>query len=332
MPLRKHGNQTIIRQRNRAAIASLPFVTLLVLAFVNNPHAHAQSPAPDWQTAAGGKATFDVASVKQNKSGRFPAGDPPTTNVLLGPGDIYSPNGGLLSATNYPLTSYIQFAYKLPANQMLSLSPQLPKWATTERFDIQARAQGNPTKNQMRLMMQALLADRFKLAIHTESRQLPVFALVLVKSGKLGPQLRPHLDDPPCAPQLVVGSGDTIGGGYPVACGGIIPIEPSKDGHMRLAARNVALTASTLTGYGNLNRPVLDRTGLEGTFDFFFEYAPDQPPGVSGAATNTANGPSEPSGPTFLEALRDQLGLKLDSQTGPVETVVLDHIEEPSEN
>jgi uncharacterized protein (TIGR03435 family) len=302
---------------------------LIISAFATAPLCLAQSPAPDWQTAAGGKATFDVASVKQNRSS-----DPPTTNVLLGPGDIYSPNGGLLSATNYPLTSYIQFAYKLPANQMQSLFPQLPKWATTERFDIQARAQSNPTKNQMRLMMQALLADRFKLAIHTESRQLPVFALVLVKLGKFGPQLRPHLDDPPCAPQLVVGSGDTVAGGYPSACGGIIPIEPSKDGDMRLAARNVtlALTASTLTGYGNLNRPVLDRTGLTGTFDFFFEYAPDRPPGVAGAAPNTTNGASEPSGPTFLEALRDQLGLKLDSQTGPVDVVVLDHIEEPTEN
>ena len=270
---------------------------LLMCGLMHSSRAQAQSPAADWEKAAGGKATFDVASVKQNKSGRFPAGDPPTTNVLLGSGDIYSPNGGLLSATNYPLTSYIQFAYKLPANQMLSLFPQLPKWATTERFDIQARAQGNPTKNQMRLMMQALLADRFKLAIHTESRQLPVFALVLVKPGKFGPQLRPHLDDPPCAPQLVVGSGDTIAGGYPSACGGIIPIEPSKDGDMRLAARNVtlALAASTLTGYGNLNRPVLDRTGLTGTFDFFFEYALDLSPEASGTAVHGTNGASAAS-------------------------------------
>jgi uncharacterized protein (TIGR03435 family) len=329
MQLPRFRNPNITRRRPHAAIVFLSVAALFVFGSANSPTTRAQSSSSDWQTAAGGKMSFDVASVKQNKST-----DPPTTNVLLGPGDIYSPNGGLLSATNYPLTSYIQFAYKLPANQMLSLLPQLPKWATTERFDIQARAQGNPTKNQMRLMMQALLADRFKLAIHTESRQLAVFALVLVKPGKFGPQLRPHFDEPPCASQLVVGSGDTIAGGYPSACGGIIPIEPSKDGDMRLAARNVTLelTASTLTAYEKLNRPVLDRTGLSGTFDFFFEYALDLSPEASGAAANGPNGASAASGPTFLEALRDQLGLKLDSQTGPVDVVVIDHIEEPSEN
>jgi uncharacterized protein (TIGR03435 family) len=202
----------------------------------------------------------------------------------------------------------------------------MPKWVTMERFDIEARAHGNPTKDQMRLMMQALLSDRFKLAIHTETRQLPVFALVLAKPGKFGPQLRPHLDDPPCGPQLTVGSTDTVAGGFPTACGGIIPIEPNASGRMRLAARNVtlALTAATLRGYGNFDRPVIDQTGLNGTFDFYFEYALDLSP--------SAEVQGDTTGPTFLEALRDQLGLKLDSQTGPVDVIVLDHVEEPSPN
>jgi uncharacterized protein (TIGR03435 family) len=77
----------------------------------------------------------------------------------------------------------------------------------------------------------------------------------------------------------------------------------------------------------------LDRTGLTGTFDFFFEYAMDLPPSATGgAAANGPNVSSDASGPTFLEALRDQLGLKLNSQTGPVDVIVLDHVEEPSAN
>ena len=83
----------------------LPVLSLCAAAMTTEAQS---STIPDWQIAAGGKMDFDVASVKQNKSGQFPAGDPPKTNVLLGPGDIYSPNGGLLSATNYPLTNYIQ--------------------------------------------------------------------------------------------------------------------------------------------------------------------------------------------------------------------------------
>jgi uncharacterized protein (TIGR03435 family) len=77
-------------------------------------------------------------------------------------------------------------------------SLKLPKWTSTEYFDIQARAVGSPTKDQLRLMMQSLLAERFRLAIHNETRQLPVFALVLVKSGKTGPHLQAHAADDSC--------------------------------------------------------------------------------------------------------------------------------------
>ena len=145
----------------------------------------------DWQKDAGGHQSFEIASVKQNKSGS----EVSNMNVPIGPGDIYPPNGGLFSGTNMPLVSYVYFAYKLSGTQFQFLLPQLSKsssWVTNDRFDIQARADGNPTKDQMRLMVQALLADRFKLAIHYETRELPVFALVLSKSGKTGPKLRPH--------------------------------------------------------------------------------------------------------------------------------------------
>src|SRR5580704_5521232 len=140
-----------------------------------------QSPAvPQWQADAGGKMTFDVASIKRDKSS-----DGRRTNFSLGPGDDYSPSGGLFTATNMPVSAYIFFAYKVTINQLNLLLPQLPKWVTSDGYDIQARAVGNPTKDQMRLMMQSLLADRFKLTIHYEIRQMPVFGLILVKPGKL---------------------------------------------------------------------------------------------------------------------------------------------------
>src|SRR5438874_504472 len=134
----------------------------------NAPQLPSALPPPDWQVAAGGKMAFDTASVTQNTTA------PPayrTFSFPLGPGDVYIPNGGRFSAKNIPLYLYIYFAYKITDNQEQVLLPQLPRWVTTDRFDIQAKAEGNPTKDQMRLMMQALLADRFRLAVHHEMRQ-----------------------------------------------------------------------------------------------------------------------------------------------------------------
>jgi len=149
---------------------------------------------PQWQTAAGGKMSFDVASIRPSKPGTF---TPP--NFPLSRDDAYAPTAGLFTAA-FPLMVYIEFAYKLwqTREQRESMLAHLPKWVATESFEIHARASGDPTKDQMRLMMQSLLADRFKLAIHFETQQVPVFALTLVEPGKTGPKLRPHADGPPC--------------------------------------------------------------------------------------------------------------------------------------
>src|SRR5579864_1901346 len=166
--------------------------------------------------------TFDVASVKPNHA------DPRTasSNFPLGPGDVYLPNGGYFNATNFPLTLYILFAYKLQGNQVQYLTPQLPAWVSSERFDIQARASANPSKDDMRMMMRALLADRFKLAMHTEKRDVPVLAFVLAKPGTLGPKLRAHPADSSCptTPSSAAAPGQTIDGGYPTLCNGIFPM------------------------------------------------------------------------------------------------------------
>jgi uncharacterized protein (TIGR03435 family) len=324
------------------AVLALIFSVCIAATRTNAQSAVAQTPNtplnPDWQAAEGGKMAFDAASVKQNKSGLPPSGDMPKSNFPLGPGDLYYPNGGLFTATNLPVSVYIGFAYKMSNNQMKVLLPLLPKWATTDRFDIQARAEGNPGKDQMRLMMQSLLADRFKIAVHTETRQLPVFALLLVKPGKTGPQLQPHPNDASCSmtppPTASRDSpaqpSPTVAGGFPATCGGLVELQPSAAGRVNFGARNVpiSLLAVSLTGWGNLDRPILDQTGLSGPFDYHLEWTPQ----FEGPVPPDATFQPDPTGPTFLEALKEQFGLKLEPQTGPVDVIVVDHLEHPSEN
>jgi uncharacterized protein (TIGR03435 family) len=280
------------------------------------------------------RLAFDVASVKPNKSDALPY-----SNFPLNSGDSYTANGGLFSATNFPLVTYIFFAYKLQGNQGLPLVRQLPDWATTDRFDIQARADGNPTKDQMRLMMRSLLADRFKFAVHRETREVPVLAFVLAKPGKTGQQLQVHPADAPCRTGVAPPSAATpipeafrqmVAGGFPALCNGILGLPPSVPGRSRLGGRNVSVgfMADLLSQRVDLGRPMVDATGLAGTFDFLLEFTPEShgptPPGL-----NTA---PDPEGPTFEQALRDQLGLKLESRRSSMEIIVLDHVEHLSDN
>jgi uncharacterized protein (TIGR03435 family) len=273
--------------------------------------------------------TFEVASIKPGN----PA-DQPHANFPLGPGDAYTPNGGLFSADNYPLVSYIFFAYKISGVEEPIFLAQLPGWTKTERFDIHARAQGNPGKDQMRLMMRALLADRFKFAVHNEAREVPVFAFVLAKPGKAGPQLRSHGDSAPCT---IVASAavaraplQTIDGGLPAPCGGIFPMPPTVPGRLRFAARNVTMVfiAESLTGIANLGRPIVDQSGLTGTVDFTLEWTPDNAPPLS----PNAEVPPDSNAVTFQEALKDQLGISLQPEKISVNVIMLDHVERPSAN
>jgi bla regulator protein BlaR1 len=287
---------------------------------------------PELQSeAASSRQAFNSASVTLNKS----TTQDTSMNV--------APASGLLSGTNGRLISYIDFAYNLTGNQFQLLMPQLPKWVINDRFDIQARADGNPGKDQMRLMMQSLLADRFKLAVHYETRRLPVFALVLAKPGRTGPQLQPHLEDSTCStepsqtgPGVASAPPATVAGGLPSVCGSIegMPLTPS--GRIPVRARGVpiGLLASTLAQMGNLDRAVLDRTGLSGNYDFTFEWTPQlHGPGTpQWLPAVAANAHSGQAGPTFQQDLQEQLGLNLEPQEGPVEVLFIDHIEEPTEN
>jgi uncharacterized protein (TIGR03435 family) len=280
------------------------------------------------QTAAA-KLEFDVASIKQNKSD-----DRPYSNFPIGPGAMYVPNGGHFSARGLPLSIYIMFAYKMTDHEVESMMKQLPGWAKDDRYDIEAKTENaNATKDEMRLMMQSLLADRAKLAVHVSSEEVSVYDLVLVKPGKLGPKLRLHpADDPSCsnappAPAAGAPPPQTLADGFPVICGGLAGFPGSAPGRLALGYRNVSLKliALQMTGFGGLDRPVIDQTGLVGNYDFVIEFTPERAP-------DAAPRPDVEEGPTFRQALADQTGLKLVPQKGSVEIIVIDHIERPSAN
>ena len=278
--------------------------------------------------AKGVTMSFDVASVKPNNSGgRFASNIGP-----LYPGAPYSPTGGLFSATNVKLPVLIMFAYDLDSAQTIYLFGHLPKWGTTDQFDVQAKSEANPSRVQMRLMMQSLLADRFKLAVHRETKEGPIYALVLVKPGQLGPHLEPDAEacstDPASASTTSAGSSDQ----FPPECGAV-PMPPITPGRKRISGRSETIKTFAM----NLDfdpfdtsrlpdRPVVDRTGLVGSFDLSLEWQPDDP------RSPRANSQPDKDGPTFLEALREQIGLKLEPQTGPVTVLVVDHVEKPMPN
>jgi uncharacterized protein (TIGR03435 family) len=282
--------------------------------------------------------SFDVASVRENKSGFSASGDKPHSNFPIGSDDSYYPTGGEFSATNLSLISYIIFAYKITTNNRDALIASVPDWVLNDGFNIEARTDvTDVSKDQMRAMMQSLLADRFKLATHHEQREVPVFAAVLDQPGKLGPQLRKHSPDGPCPqPNPTQQSGPSTGtspapptdsAGFPSVCGGFANyMRPSATYHRRFGGGNlsIATIASSFSGLGQLGCPVVDQTGLTGGYDFFLDYLPDPPPG--------RELPADASGLNFVEALRTQLGIKLIRQRSIIDFVIVDHIERPSAN
>jgi bla regulator protein BlaR1 len=170
-----------------------------------------------------------------------------------------------------------------------------------------------------------------------------VFALVLARPGRTGPQLQPHPEDSTCSTALsqpTVGVATaptaTVAGGLPTVCDIIEGMPSGPTGRLRVGARRVSLgfLATTLAQMGNLDRVVLDRTGLSGNFDFTFEWTPQfHGPGTpQDVVPVAANADSGQPGPTFQQDLQEQLGLNLERQEGPVEVLVIDHVERPAEN
>ena len=278
---------------------------------------------------------FEVASIKPNNSG--------DGRVLM------SNQPGRFTATNVTLRLLIRNAYQLQDFQISGG----PSWISSDHFDIVAKidasvqeqiaASGPPVPGQgptvLQLMIRSLLADRFKLAVHTETKEQPIYALVLARSdGRLGSQLKKSETD--CAAQMAAARGRGPARGLPPP-GPLQPGEPSPCG-FRIGMGNMVAGGSSLAQFANslgmfTGRVVVDRTGLTGDYDFNLTWTPDQmpprAPGTPGDQPIRVNGADiDPNGPSIFTAVQEQLGLKLDSQRGPVAMLVIDRAEKPVEN
>lgn len=286
-----------------------------------SPQSPAQSATPATAqtvaTPSTPRPSFEAASIKVDKSG---------SETMMIPIDL---PGGHTSARNANLRFLISVAYKLPSFPGQTRVTLLggPSWMDSEHFDIEAEVEGNPSVEEKRLMLQSLLADRFGLRIHHETRQLPAFALVQDKGAKLGPQLQPHNLDAKC-----LGPSDTYSA--PPVPGSTAPIQVPCDNitfrqgpfaSWTLAGVNVDLDylALVLSYWQGIDRAMVNRTGLTGKYDLQLQYTPQIP----GADTTDASAP-----PIIFTAVQQQLGLKLEATRAPVDVIVIDHVEEPSPN
>jgi uncharacterized protein (TIGR03435 family) len=244
-----------------------------------------------------------VASIKLNKSADM--------GMMVRPAP-----GGRFTVTNVPLQYVVTMAYRIKDFQLSGAPP----WFLAERYDIEAKADGDLSFEAMLPMVRTLLEDRLKLQFHRESKEMQVYTLVVAKPGKL------HLAEGKCGPPP--------NGSLPVPEPGRPPTPPcgffyAVPGHISAEKVTISRLSDSLSLL--TDRIVLDKTGLTGNYDINVEFTPDQnqfqaPPGVTPAP------PIDPNGPSLTTALQEQLGLKLESQKGPVDIMVIDHVERPSEN
>jgi uncharacterized protein (TIGR03435 family) len=267
---------------------------------LGSSHALAQSAAP--------RPEFEVASIKPNKSGDLRA-------------MIMPPRGGRLTATNIPFQVLITLAFQIKDFQLTGA----PAWLRSERYDIEAKAAGNPGLDEVEKMVQTLLEDRLQFKFHRETKELPIYALVVAKAGKL------HTAEGECGPRPDGSLPVPEPGKLPTAlCGGFFAF-PGHISGQKVSIMQLLDPLSRFTG-----RNVIDKTNLTGKYDIDLEYTPDlgQFPSIPGGAPPGMPPlpPIDSNGPTLFTVLQEQLGLKLESQKGPVEMIVIDSIERPSEN
>jgi uncharacterized protein (TIGR03435 family) len=253
--------------------------------------------------------SFDAASIKLNTSGDW--------RKSIGPAP-----GGRFIATNNTLRDLIPFAYAMPQAMAGIRIVGGPKWIDEEQYDVTAKVDGTWTMPQMSDMLRALLADRFKLVAHRETRELPTYALVVASTSR---RLRPsEIDQAACdARRAAAQRREAL---PPLAPGSkpICPTGRTMPGSITATGWTLDALASTLSPWAG--RVVVDRTQLRGLFDFELTWTPDQPIRLPDDAPPIA---IDPNGPSLFTALQEQLGLKLESTRGPVDVIVVDSAQRP---
>jgi uncharacterized protein (TIGR03435 family) len=204
-----------------------------------------------------------------------------------------SMSGPSVRASAMSLSNLVAYAYDLKSYQIVGS----PSWADSDRYDIAAKAdgEGTLTRDQVRQRLQPLLADRFQLKFHHEMKEMSVYALV---AGKNGPKLK---ESAPDATTLLT-----------------LRSTGNRTAEMTVSKGDMGQLARQFSNGNGVDRPVLDRTGLSGTYDYKLTWAADPPP--------------DSDAPSIFTALQEQLGLKLEPTKAPIDTLVIDHAEKPSEN
>jgi bla regulator protein blaR1 len=247
-------------------------------------------PQPPKPMAKDAPAVFEVATIKPSPPDR--------------PGKLFTVRGRQVLTVNTSVADLMMFAYGVHTKQVTGG----PAWAESDRFDItgQPEGQGLPNQDQMRSMIQKLLADRFKLAFHRETRELPVYAITV---GSSGPRLTKNDTNPNGLPSLLLRGL------------GVLPALNATMGDFAGVMQSAIL-----------DRPVLDRTGLQGRYDFTLTWTPDETQFIGlGVRVPPPSGAAD-APPGLFTAMQEQIGLKMESTRAPVEVLAIDRLEKPSEN
>jgi uncharacterized protein (TIGR03435 family) len=258
-------------------------IALVILAMILNA-------PPSWAQPPAARSEFEVASIKPNVSGDL--------------GRYIRPAAGRFTVSNMTVKDLLAIAYQVRDFQVSGG----PGWINSDHYDIEAKADRNATpKHMAEQMLQALLEDRFKLKVHRETKELPVYELTVAKNGlKIHPAKEGSCSDVDPTKQAALNRKPSDFCGYVGMRGG--SLEATKQ-----SISDLATTLSFVLG-----RTVVDKTGLKEAFDIHLEFAPND------AADSTS--------PSIFTAVQEQLGLKLESGKGPVEVLVIDQVEKPSEN
>jgi uncharacterized protein (TIGR03435 family) len=276
-------------------IAKIPFLRAAVTALLCLTLFSARNvPLTQAQSEQMPNSRFEVASIKPNTSHY----DNPR---------IAAPVGGRFTAGNITVGQLMRNAYQI---QDFQISGQ-PSWFDSDRYDVEANAGRNASTSEMRIMLQNLLVDRFKLTFHRGTKEFPAFALIVAGNA---PKLRSA--DPAKCVSRPAG-----------ACAVIKTTSPTEIVGEQISMARFAVWLST-----RLDRTVIDRTDLAGTFDLDLQWEPDQSAAVvDGVPENNVAPPKEPS-VSILTAVREQLGLKVESTKAAMEVFFIDHVERPSAN